>query len=116
MSPETNNKLTMKLINSKFMALLLTAGLTLGLTACGGGDDDPVAEPTPTPAPTPTPEPTPEPTPTPTPTPPETPPKTGDNSGYANFVAGAIVAFTLVSAGLSLLMILNRKKDNKKKK
>ena len=53
---------------------------------------------------------------TPTPTPPETPPKTGDNSGYANFVAGAIVAFTLVSAGLSLLMILNRKKDNKKKK
>ena len=55
-------------------------------------------------------------TPTPTPTPPETPPKTGDNSGYANFVAGAIVAFTLVSAGLSLLMILNRKKDNKKKK
>ena len=59
----------MKLINSKFMALLLTAGLTLGLTACGGGDDDPVAEPTPTPAPTPTPEPTPEPTPTPTPTP-----------------------------------------------
>ena len=49
------------------MALLLTAGLTLGLTACGGGDDDPVAEPTPTPAPTPTPEPTPEPEPQPTP-------------------------------------------------
>jgi hypothetical protein len=57
-------------------------------------------------------------TPTPTPTPPETPPKTGDESGYANYVVGAIVAITFLAAGITLLAVLDRKNnpDDKKKK
>jgi uncharacterized SAM-binding protein YcdF (DUF218 family) len=57
-------------------------------------------------------------TPTPTPTPPETPPKTGDESGYANYVVGAIVAITFLAAGIALLAVLDRKNnpDDKKKK
>lgn len=55
---------------------------------------------------------------TPTPTPPETPPKTGDESGYANYVVGAIVAITFLAAGIALLAVLDRKNnpDDKKKK
>lgn len=50
---------------------------------------------------------------TPTPTPPVTPPdtpKTGDESGYGNYVAGAIVAVTLLASGITLLVILYRRK------
>ncbi|MBQ8521149.1 MAG: glycosyl hydrolase 53 family protein [Bacteroides sp.] len=46
----------------KLKNLLLTGCLSLGLTACGGGSDEPE---TPTPEPDPTPSPTPEPAPTP---------------------------------------------------
>ena len=55
-------------------------------------------------------------TPTPTPTPPETPPKTGDESGYATYVAGAIIAITFLAAGIALLAVLDRKNNPKKKK
>lgn len=48
----------------KLKNLLLTGFLFLGLTACGGGSDEPeVPAPGPAPAPTPTPTPTPDPTP-----------------------------------------------------
>ena len=48
-------------------------------------------------------------TPTPPVTPPDTP-KTGDESGYGNYVAGAIVAVTLLASGITLLVILYRRK------
>ena len=34
----------MKTMNFKLFTLLLTAILTLGLTACGGGDDEPTPD------------------------------------------------------------------------
>ncbi|MBR7087952.1 MAG: VaFE repeat-containing surface-anchored protein, partial [Mogibacterium sp.] len=50
---------------------------------------------------------------TPTPTPPGTPPdvpKTGDDSAYGSYVVGAIVAVTFLASGITLLVILDRRK------
>ena len=46
---------------------------------------------------------------TPTPTPPETPPKTGDESGYGDYVFGAVMAVVMLAGGIVLLAILDRK-------